>query len=121
MKTFKVILTIFLAAGIIIVFYFYFFSEQPIPFFEKEKKEYSNEELTQMAQKLFKQKKAEGLDMSDGPCLTNELIPGWVVDVAHDPRQPIDNQPENQCSAFRQGKAEHFIELDTNGNLIRIK
>jgi hypothetical protein len=121
MKTFKVILTIFLAAGIIIAFYFYFFSEQPIPFFEKEKKEYSNEELTQMAQKLFEQKKAEGLDMSDGPCLTNELIPGWVVDVAHDPRQPIDNQPENQCSAFRQGKAEHFIELDTNGNLNRTK
>jgi len=71
------------------------------------------------AKDLFKQKIAEGLDMSNGPCLSNEIIPDWVVDVAHNPREEIDNQPENQCSAFREGKAQHFIELDPMGNLIR--
>jgi len=71
------------------------------------------------AKDLFKQKLAEGLDMSNGPCLSNEIIPDWVVDVAHNPREAIDNQPENQCSAFREGKAHHFVELDPMGNLIR--
>lgn len=71
------------------------------------------------AKDLFKQKLAEGTDMSNGPCLSNEIIPDWVVDVAHNPREAIDNQPGNQCSAFREGKAHHFVELDPMGNLIR--
>lgn len=73
------------------------------------------------AKDLFKQKAGAEVDMSDGPCLSNEIIVDWVVDVAHNPRQPIDDKPENQCSAFREGKAHHFVELDTNGNVINIK
>ena len=58
--------------------------------------------------------------MSNGPCLSNELMPDWVADIAHDPRLPVDNLPENQCSAFRDGKAEHFVELDVNGEVIKV-
>jgi len=63
-----------------------------------------------------------GVDLSNGPCLLNP-IPGlkdWVCDVAHNPRQPVDNLPENQCSSFREGKAKHFVEIDTACNLIRV-
>jgi len=57
-------------------------------------------------------------DLSNGPCLSNEIVPGWVCDVAHNPRQEVDNNPANQCSSF--GKtANHFIEVDTNCNFIR--
>lgn len=120
MKTFRVILGLILAVALLIGMYFYLYTDKPIPFFEKEK-QYKNEELIQKAQELFKQKKIEGVDMSNGPCLTNELVPNWVVDVAHSPRQAVDNQAENQCAAFREGKAMHFIELDLEGNLIKIK
>lgn len=66
-----------------------------------------------------------GLSTSDesfgtGPCLSNEIIPDWVCDIAHSPRQAVDNEPANQCSAFREGGAHHFVELDGNCNLIKV-
>lgn len=72
------------------------------------------------AKEIFQLKKAQGTDMSNGPCLENDLMPDWVVDVAHDPRLAIDDKPENQCSPFREGKAHHFVELDTEGQVIKI-
>jgi hypothetical protein len=58
-------------------------------------------------------------DLSAGPCLSNNLIPDWVADIAHNPRQAVDDLPANQCSAYREGQAHHFVELDLDGNLIR--
>jgi hypothetical protein len=60
-------------------------------------------------------------DLSAGPCLS-EGIPGlsdWVVDIAHDPRQAVDDQPANQCQSFRDGETHHFVELTPDGQLIR--
>jgi hypothetical protein len=60
-------------------------------------------------------------DLSSGPCLS-ESIPGlsdWAVDVAHDPRQPVDELPANQCQSFRDGETHHFVELTPEGQLIR--
>ncbi len=71
------------------------------------------------AQELYRAALINGEDLSDGPCLSNEVIDGWAVDIAHDPRQDVDNLPENQCAAYRSGEAKHFVELDTDGNLIR--
>jgi hypothetical protein len=61
---------------------------------------------------------AEGVDFSRGPCL-GLVLEGWVADVAHDPRQDVDDEPENQCEAYRSGEAAHFVELDPDGELIR--
>ncbi|MGH3031972.1 MAG: hypothetical protein ACRDNE_14655, partial [Gaiellaceae bacterium] len=61
---------------------------------------------------------AERVDFSRGPCL-GVVLEGWVADVAHDPREDVDDEPENQCAAYRSGEAEHFVELDPDGNLIR--
>lgn len=71
------------------------------------------------AKYFYNQKKLRGEDFSSGPCLTESLMPDWVVDIVHSPRQPIDDLPENQCQSFRQGRAKHFVELDINGNLVR--
>lgn len=60
-----------------------------------------------------------GDDLSSGPCLSNKVIPDWVADVAHNPRQDIDNLPANQCTAYLSGEAKHFVEIDLEGNLIR--
>jgi hypothetical protein len=71
------------------------------------------------AKELFEQKRAEGMDFSNGPCIAEEIIPDWCADVAHNPRQPVDNRPENQCRSYREGRVHHFVELDPEGNLIR--
>ena len=60
-------------------------------------------------------------DLSRGPCLS-ESLPGlsdWAVDIAHDPRQPIDDLPANQCASVRSGEVHHFVELSPTGQLIR--
>lgn len=70
---------------------------------------------------LFNQKKKESFDFTDGPCLSNALLPGWVLDIAHSPRLSVDDLEENQCTAYISGDAKHFVELDPEGNLIRVK
>ncbi|MCL4375031.1 hypothetical protein M1523_04210 [Patescibacteria group bacterium] len=77
-------------------------------------------QIITLAQKLYQDKKAQGTDFKQGPCLSNQLAPDWVADIAHQPRLPIDDLPQNQCPAFRSGQAHHFVELDPNGNVIRI-
>jgi hypothetical protein len=71
------------------------------------------------AKAVFIAQEAKGVDFSNGPCLSNSLLPDWIADVAHNPRQPVDDLPENQCSAYRFGTAHHFVELDPEGQLIR--
>ncbi len=73
------------------------------------------------AQQIYIAKKQTGEDLSSGPCLTNALMKDWVLDLVHSPRKPVDDLPENQCSAYVQGQAHHFVELDLEGNLIRFK
>jgi hypothetical protein len=77
------------------------------------------DEAVRKAKELFAQKQREGMDFSSGPCLSEEIIPDWCVDVAHDPRQPVDDEPANQCRSYGDGRVHHFVELDPNGNVIR--
>ncbi|MFH1306171.1 MAG: hypothetical protein ABIH83_00750 [Candidatus Micrarchaeota archaeon] len=64
----------------------------------------------------------EGQDLSAGPCLLNpmEQNKDWVCDVAHSPREDVDNMQENQCDAFRKGIAHHFIEVDEGCEVIKV-
>ncbi len=73
------------------------------------------------AKLLYLQRKQTGQDFTKGPCLTNALLPGWVLDVVHNPREEIDDLPENQCPSFTEGSAVHFVELDPEGNFIRAR
>ena len=75
------------------------------------------DEALKNALNLYITKKQEGVDFTNGPCL-GKIADDWVLDIAHNPRQPVDNKRENQCADFREGRAHHFIELDPNGNLI---
>ena len=63
---------------------------------------------------------ASGVDTSSGPCLSNEIQRDWVCDMAHNPRTPIDNLPDNQCSEFVKGNAKHFVEVDANCEVVRV-
>jgi hypothetical protein len=73
------------------------------------------------ARHAFEQAQARGVDLEAGPCIA-ERLPGledWVADVAHDPREDIDDEAENQCRRYRSGEASHFVELTPDGELIR--
>jgi hypothetical protein len=73
------------------------------------------------AQKAFQQLQTSGADLSVGPCISQSLpgLDGWVADIAHDPREDVDNRPENQCQRYRDGEADHFVEFTPEGELIR--
>lgn len=77
------------------------------------------DQAVNQAVKVYDQKKSLGEDFTNGPCLTNDLLPGWVVDIAHNPRLPVDDLAQNQCQAFNEGRATHFVELDLDGKVIR--
>jgi hypothetical protein len=73
------------------------------------------------AKQAYEGARAEGEDLDIGPCIAEKLpdLPDWVADVAHDPREDIDDEPENQCQRYREGEASHFVELTPEGELIR--
>jgi hypothetical protein len=73
------------------------------------------------AQAAFSQIQASGQDLSLGPCISESLpgLPDWVADIAHDPRQPVDDESPYQCQRYRSGQAHHFVELAPDGQLIR--
>lgn len=70
-------------------------------------------------QTLWQQKFSLGEDLSSGPCLAEVITTDWSCDVAHSPRTAGDDQSTNQCQAYQRGETHHFIELDTNGKLIK--
>jgi len=44
----------------------------------------------------------------------------YAFDIVHVPRISEDNLPENQCEDYKEGLVKHFIELDKEGNIIRV-
>jgi len=77
-------------------------------------------DASNMCVKLCQDEKNKGRNLSAGPCLSNEIIRNWVCDVAHDPRQDIDNQEQNTCPAF-SSTANHFVEVDENCRVIAVE
>jgi hypothetical protein len=70
--------------------------------------------------------KASELNLSNGPCLSDgnpswKFSDFWVCDVAHSPREAVDDIPENQCADFREGKAHHFVEVSPQCVFIRME
>lgn len=63
----------------------------------------------------------DNASLAIGPCLLDPINvqPDWVCDIAHSPRLPIDNLPENQCQFYRNGQSKHFIELSPECRLLR--
>ncbi len=111
----KLIIAVLLIILILVVFaMFSYVSLGPMKY---EPQKSSLEQVT-LCKELCMQNK--GQDFSSGPCLSNEIKPDWVCDIAHSPRQDIDNLPENQCSALREGRAHHFVEVDENCDVIRV-
>jgi outer membrane PBP1 activator LpoA protein len=119
-----IILILIFIAGL--VYFGYYKNQRPLNNLSTTNTPSPTDQLTesdiaiQKAKAIFQELKSKGVDFSNGPCIAEDLMPNWVADVAHNPRQPIDNLPQNQCQNFRNGKAKHFVELDPNGNIIKV-
>jgi len=66
---------------------------------------------------LYDEKKTQGMNFSS-QCIGT--LDDYAVDIVHVPRVSDDDLPENQCSDYLEGKVHHFIELDENGEIVRI-
>jgi Flp pilus assembly protein TadD len=73
------------------------------------------------AKTAFQKAQSQGQNLSAGPCIEQQLpgLPDWAADIAHNPRQPVDDQPANQCQSYRDGQTHHFVELTPTGQRIR--
>jgi hypothetical protein len=45
----------------------------------------------------------------------------YSVDIVNVPRNTDDNLVENQCNEYKDGITKNFIELDKDGNIVRVK
>ena len=66
---------------------------------------------------LYNEKNQEGMEFNSQCLGTCE---DFAVDIVNAPRTSEDNKIENQCQDYRNGIAKHFIELDKNGEIVRI-
>lgn len=81
----------------------------------------SEQELVDICVAACESGRINNENIEDGPCLLDPIKEdnNWVCDVAHELRQDIDNLAENQCKAYRDGIAKHFIEVTPDCRLIR--
>ncbi len=63
----------------------------------------------------YNQAVSQKVDLSNGPCL-GKIADDWVLDVAHLPREQVDNLPENQCQGYK-----HFVEMSPKGEVIVVQ
>jgi hypothetical protein len=71
---------------------------------------------------LCKSWRDQGMNLDNGPCLSSGSdaweLDDWVCDVAHWPRQAVDNQPGSQCPEYGE-TASHFVEVSPACDFIR--
>ena len=122
----KILAIVIATLAIIVVIGFVFFNKKqktsqppsPLPNAQGVAEQVVKDKALKNALNVYARAKQQGLDLSSGPCL-GIIAPDWVLDIAHSPRQSVDDKPENQCADFREGRTHHFIELDPDGKLIK--
>ncbi|MFH1583696.1 MAG: hypothetical protein ABIA56_01035 [Actinomycetota bacterium] len=77
--------------------------------------DYGHEDNVLPMQKCVELCENTELDLSSGPCLSDDnlewIIPNYVCDVAHEPREEMDSLTENQCKGYLNGVANYFVEV----------
>ena len=70
------------------------------------------------ARSLLDQKLKSGYDLENRPCLAEEIVPGWAVDIVHQPIEEVDNLLQNQCQFYLEGKVKNLILMDEYGHTV---
>lgn len=56
-------------------------------------------------------------DLSQGPCLNEEVVEDWACDIINVPPQEADELPANQCEDHPD-LVEHIVSLDPDCKLL---
>lgn len=112
----RTIFFIFISTLVIVVIVLLFLAQKPL---DNSRPISDNSDISKKAVEMYQKTKEQGVNFSNGPCLG--AIDGYAVDVAHLPREKVDDLSENQCSDYNNGKLKHFIELTPLGTIIRIR
>lgn len=62
-----------------------------------------------------------GEDLRLGPCLSDAIAPGWACDIAHDPREPVDDRAPFSCPVTTSGKPYRLVELDGTCGVLNVR
>lgn len=79
-----------------------------------------NPDILAKARLRFIQAVNSHTNLSNGPCL-GKIDTDWVLDIAHIPRESVDDLPQNQCTEYRSGKVHHFVEMSPKGEIIVVR
>jgi hypothetical protein len=75
------------------------------------------QQIIACAQDIYSQFKRNGMNFSS-QCLGQ--CGGYSIDIVHTPRTKEDNLEQNQCEEYLTKETSHFIELNNNGEIVRI-
>jgi hypothetical protein len=75
------------------------------------------QQVISCAEGLYNKEKVNGTQF-DSQCLGG--CGDYAIDIVHVPRNSEDNLVSNRCEDYRSGKFNNFIELDKEGNIVRI-
>lgn len=65
---------------------------------------------------------ALGAILTDGPCLSQEIVRGWACDIVNKPkRDMIDNNPINQCESYYKNNVKHIVKVTPKCEFISAK
>ncbi len=82
----------------------------------------AKETATQKCEMLCNAALAQGVNLENGPCLSSGnsdwSVQDWVCDIAHEPRQEVDNLKENQCPEW-SAESKGFVEFSPQCEFIR--
>jgi hypothetical protein len=64
----------------------------------------------------------KGIILTEGPCLSEEIVKGWACDVVNQPKISIvDNNPKNQCKSYIEKNISHQVVISTKCELVSAK
>jgi hypothetical protein len=65
---------------------------------------------------------AKGTILSNGPCISETVAPGWACDSVSVPANKlIDDLIDNQCKAYRNKTIKHLVTVTSNCEFVSAK
>lgn len=84
---------------------------------ETPKEVLTQQEAIKIALQLYEKEKSSGNPLGS-QCLGTAY--GYAIDLVHDPRTEEDELTENQCKDYYEGRVYKFIEINTEGDIVRV-
>jgi len=81
------------------------------------KQVYEQQEAINCAKELYHKENNLGVQFSS-QCLGK--CGNYSIDIVHFPRDSLDDLIQNQCEDYRNGITKNFIELNLNGEIVKI-